>query len=114
MQTVHDRISQRVADVTPYADFLVLDQKLTLAIQPAVPVPHGYTSYWPFRRDERRVIDITLGVLLSEPTNVEIMGYIALPRWLTNTKTFRFFGTSSRFELYGLSDLDFLDQILNT
>ena len=45
-----------------YADFLVLAQKLTLSVQPAVPIPNGYSAYWPFRPDGRHVIDVTLGV----------------------------------------------------
>jgi len=112
LKAVHDRIRGVVSDVIQYEDFLVLDRKLTLAIQPAVPVPHGYTTYWPFRRDRRRVIDLTLGVLLSEPSEAEIMGYITLPRWLTDMKTFRFFDTSPRLELFGRGNLDFLQQLL--
>ncbi len=111
-QTVQDRICERVPEVLPYADFLVLDQKLTLSIQPVVPVPHGYSAYWPFRRDARQVIDITLGVLLSDPDEFEILGYVALPRWLTSEKAFRFTSASARVELFGRRDLDFLQQLL--
>jgi hypothetical protein len=89
-----------------------LDQKLTLSIQPAVPIPHGYTTYWPFRADKRQVIDITLGVLLSDPDELEILGYIALPRWLAGTNTMRVSSTSARTELFGRSNLDFLEQLL--
>ena len=93
-------------------DFLVLDQKLTLCIQPAIPIASGYDSFWPFRRDQRQVIDLTLGVLLSEPRDFEILGYVALPRWLTGTGTFRFTGSSSRAELFGHSDLGFLKHLV--
>jgi hypothetical protein len=34
------------------------------------------------RRDRRSVIDVTLGVLLAEPVQLEIRGYIVIPRWL--------------------------------
>ena len=88
------------------------DRKLTLSIQPAVPVPHGYTTYWPFAPDARRVIDITLGVVLSEPSDFEILGYVALPRWLTGDNTFRFTGSSSRAELFGRGDLGFLQHLI--
>ena len=66
-EMVHERIRRQVPEVLPYSDFLVLDQKLAVSVQPAVPIPHGYAAYWPFRPDTRHVIDITLGVLLSEP-----------------------------------------------
>ncbi len=61
---VHEEICKQISQVLNYSDFLVLDQKLSLTIQPAVPVPHGYSAYWPIRADQRQVIDITLGVLL--------------------------------------------------
>jgi hypothetical protein len=76
---VHEQIRCQVPETLAYSDFLVLDQKLTVSIQPAVPVPHGYESYWPLRRDTRPVIDMTLGVLLSEPADFKILGFIALP-----------------------------------
>lgn len=51
---VHKQIRSQVPETFAYSDFLVLDQKLTVSIQPAVPVPHGYESYWPLRRDTRQ------------------------------------------------------------
>lgn len=109
---VHEQIRQRVPQVLSYADFLVLDQKLAVSIQPAVPIPHGYTSYWPFRPDSRQVIDITLGVLLSDPGECEILGYVALPRLLTGTNILRVSSTSTRTELFGRCDLEFLQNLL--
>jgi DNA invertase Pin-like site-specific DNA recombinase len=111
-QVVHDRICEHIPEVLAYSDFLVLDQKLTLSVQPAVPVASGYDSYWPFRRDQRQVIDITLGVVLSEPSDFEILGYVALPRWMTGDNTFRFTGSSSRAELFGRGDLGFLQHLI--
>lgn len=81
-QEVLSRIRRSVPEVLPYADFLVLGQKLTVSVQPSVPVDRGYCLYWPFRADSRSVIDLTLGVFLSEPEEPEILGYVALPRWL--------------------------------
>jgi DNA invertase Pin-like site-specific DNA recombinase len=109
---VQDQICQRVAEVLSYADFLVLDQKLAVSIQPAVPIPHGYTSYWPIRPDSRQVIDITLGVLLSDPGECEILGYVALPRWLAGSNILRVTSTSPRTELFGRCDLEFLENLL--
>jgi hypothetical protein len=113
-QLVHDQICQHVPEVLPYSDFLVLDRRLSLSIQPAVPVPHGYAAYWPFRPDERHVIDLTLGVLLSEPSQSEILGYVAMPRWFSGERTSRISSTSARAELFGRADLGFLTQILDT
>jgi DNA invertase Pin-like site-specific DNA recombinase len=111
-QLVHEQIRQHVPEVLTYADFLVLDQKLTVSIQPAVPMLSGYTEYWPFSPDDRQVIDITLGVLLADPKDVEILGYLALPRWLTGEHPFRVTSTSSRAELFGQHDLTFLKTLL--
>ena len=111
-ELVHERIRQQVPEVLPYADFLVLDQRLTVSVQPAVPIPRGYAAYWPFRPDRRNVIDITLGVLLSDPDEFEILGYVALPRWTGGSRPLRIGATSSRTELFGRRDLDFLEQLL--
>lgn len=111
-ELVHERIRQQIPAVLPYSDFLVLDQKLTVSVQPAVPIPFGYATYWPFRPDTRNVIDITLGVLLSDPDEFEILGYVALPRCVNGSRAMRIGVTSSRTELFGRSDLNFLQQLL--
>ena len=109
---VQERICEQVPEVLPYSDFLVLDQKLTVAIQPAVPVTWGYSAYWPIRRDGRQVVDVTLGVLLGDSEQVDILGYVVLPRWIVGESTIRFSCTSIRTELFGRTDLGFLDQWL--
>jgi len=111
-ELVHDRIRQTIPGVVPYGDFLVLDEKMTLSVQPAMPIPSGYAAYWPFRPDRRHVIDVTLGVLLSDPEEMEILGYIALPRLLAGHHTLRINATSLRTELFGRTDLGFLQQLL--
>ncbi len=92
----------------------MLYKKLTLSVQPAVPIPHGYSAYWPVRRDARNVIDITLGVLLSDSKDFDILGYVALPRWTAKNKMFRFSSASTLTDMFGRSDLGFLDQLLKT
>ena len=111
-ELVHEQIRRRVPEVLPYSDFLVLDQKLTVSVQPAVPIPNGYATYWPFRPDRRHVIDITLGVLLSDPDKFDILGYVALPRWTNGSRALRIGSTSTRTELFGRRSLDFLQQLL--
>ena len=109
---VHEQICKQVPAALAYRDFLVLDEKLSVAIQPAVPVPHGYAAYWPFRPDKRPVIDITLGVLLSEPEECKILGYVALPRCVVGEQAMRFTSHCCRTEMFGWSDLNFLQQLL--
>ena len=112
-QLVHEQICQHVPEVLPYSDFLVLDQKLALSIQPAVPIPRGYAAYWPVRPDARHVIDITLGVLLSDSDDFEILGYVALPRWPGGRQD-RCASPRprTRTELFGRCDLAFLQNLL--
>jgi hypothetical protein len=111
-QIVHEQICQHVPDVLAHSDFFVLNRKLALSIQPAVPVPSGYEAYWPIRPDSRNVIDITLGVLLSNPDDLDILGYVALPRGLAGTDTWRVCSSSTRTELFGRCDLEFLQNLL--
>ncbi|MCA9107525.1 MAG: recombinase family protein, partial [Planctomycetales bacterium] len=109
---VHEQLRQHVPEVLSYSDFYVLDQKLTVSIEPTLPVPHGYGAYWPVRPDSRSVIDITLGVLLADAGTTDILGYVALPRWLAGPKVVRFGSASTRTELFGRSDLTFLQSLL--
>lgn len=111
-QMVYEQICRQVPEVLAYSDFFVLDRKLALSIQPAVPVPSGYAAYWPIRPDSRRVIDITLGVLLSDPDELDILGYVALPRGLAGTDTWRVCSSSTRTELFGRCELAFLQNLL--
>jgi hypothetical protein len=55
---------------------------------------------------------MTLGVLLSEQANSQILGYVALPRLLVGAETLRLSSTSLRIELFGRGDLNFLKQLL--
>jgi hypothetical protein len=109
---VHDQIRQQIPGVLSYSDFLVLDRRLTVSVQPAIPFPNGYTVYWPFRPDRRNVIDITLGVLLSDPEDLNILGYVALPRWLAGRRTLRVGAGAARVDMFGCETLDFLRTLL--
>ncbi|AMV32081.1 Recombinase [Pirellula sp. SH-Sr6A] len=109
---VEAKLQTVLGEVLSYADFLVLDRKLTLSLQPVVPTPHGYAAYWPLRRDSRAVIDLTLGVLLAEPAQLRILGYIALPKWIQTDRSFRVFCSSQNIELLGHRNLDFLTNLV--
>ncbi|MGE0481611.1 MAG: recombinase family protein [Phycisphaerae bacterium] len=111
-QEVESQLRSLVQEVESYEDFLVLNRRFTVLIQPSVPVPHGYSQYWYFRPDMRGVVDITLGVPVSGPQGPEILGYLALPRLLVEDHGIRLFGSSeSRLELYGHRGLDMIFQL---
>jgi DNA invertase Pin-like site-specific DNA recombinase len=111
-QDVESQLRSLVQEVETYDDFLVLNRRFTVLIQPSVPVPHGYTQYWYFRPDMRGVVDITLGVPVSGPRGPEILGYLALPRLLVEGHGIRLFGSSeSRLDMYGHRDLDLIFQL---
>ncbi len=111
-EKVHTSLHASVGEVLPYADFFVLGRKLTIAIQPVVPTPHGFSAYWPLRRDRRSVIDVTLGVLLAEPKSLQILGYILLPRWMQSAESMRVFCTSQNIDLMGHHSLEFLSKLI--
>lgn len=101
-----------VEQVDAYEDFLVVNRKFTVLIQPSVPVPHGYSQYWYFRPDARGIIDITLGVPVSGADGPQILGYLALPRLMVPDRSVRLFGTSeSRLDMYGHHGLEMISQL---
>jgi hypothetical protein len=111
---VSEHIEALVDQVVVYDDFLVIDQKLTVLVQPSVPMPYGFATYWFFRPDQREVIDITLGVPLSEGVQPQILGYLAFPRLLVQDHWIRLFSTSqSRLEMYGHNGLAIIKQLLS-
>lgn len=55
---------------------------------------------------------MTLGVLLSDPAEFKILGFIALPRFGLDLRPMRFTSSSTRTELFGREDLTFLQQLL--
>ncbi len=109
---VESQLRTLVEEVENYDDFLVLNGRFTVLIQPSVPVPYGYTEYWYFRPDMRGVVDITLGVPVSGPRGPQILGYLALPRLLVADRGIRLFSTSeSQIDLYGHRGLDMIFQL---
>lgn len=111
-QDVESQLRSGIQDVECYDDFLVLNGRCSVLIQPSVPVPYGYTQYWYFRPDFRGVVDITLGVPVTGPRGPEILGYLALPRLLVEERGIRLFGTSeTRLDLYGHRGLDVIFEL---
>lgn len=109
---VEDLLRKTVERVESYDDFLVVNGKFTVLIQPSVPVPYGFNEYWYFRPDLRGVVDITLGVPVSASEGPQILGFVALPRLLVRERGFRVFGSSeARLVMYGHSGLEFIGQL---
>jgi hypothetical protein len=109
---VEGLLREAVDNVESYDDFLVVNRKFTVLVQPSVPVPHGYTQYWYFRPDVRGNVDITLGVPVSGHEGPQILGYFALPRLLVRGRGIRLYGSSeSHLDMYGHSGLEVIFQL---
>lgn len=109
---VEGSLRSAIKEIETYDDFLVINRKFTVYIQPSVPVPFGYTQYWYFRPDSRRVIDITLGVPLANHEGGEILGYFALPRLLVRQRSFRLYESAqAHVDMYGCAGLDVILQL---
>lgn len=114
-QEVETKLRGQVEQIERYEDFLVINRRFTVLIQPSVPVSHGYRQYWYFRPDVRSMIDITLGVPISGPDGPQILGYLALPRLLVRDSGIRLFGSSeTRLDMYGHAGLEIIVQLART
>ncbi len=112
-QDVVEAISQAVRLVDTYEDFIVVNGQFTVLVQPSVPVPDGYGAFWAFRPDRRPVIDITLGVPLSNEGKHEILGYLALPRLMVREPWVRLSSSSEgMIELHGYNGLDLIRDLI--
>lgn len=110
---VYDKISQIVPHVDRHDDFLVIDRRFTVIVQPSMPLEYGYSHYWYFSPDVRGVVDITLGVPVSKESPHEILGYMIFPRLLMKQRGIRLFGSSEFYlDMYGHRDLDFIKQLM--
>ncbi len=107
-------IRQEARLVDEHEDFIVINRDFTVLIQPSVPVPDGYGAFWSFRPDQRPVVDITLGVPLSNGGSYDILGYLALPRLMVPQRWVRLSATSdSHIQMHGYNGLDLIRELLN-
>lgn len=112
--SVLEQLNLKAHKIEQHEDFLILNDSFSLIIQPSVPVPCGYQTYWAFRPDPRVEVDITLGVLLSSNGKFDILGYLAFPRIMVNHRTIQFFSSSAgKLELHGYENLDLITELLN-
>lgn len=113
-RTVEKMLRAMAGTVERYGDYYVLDDTLSILIQPSVPVPLGYHAFWAFRPDPRVEVDITLGVPLGTGKSYEILGFLIFPRLLVNPCSIRLFGSSDgRLDLHGYTDLGLIKAILS-
>ena len=108
-------IAQEAKNVLTYNNFLVVDEAFTIRIEPAMPLPYGYGYQWFFRQDMRTVVDITLGIPLSDEDKPEILGYFPLPRLIARDEIFQLTDQSlSKMEMYGYTGIDFILELIRS
>jgi DNA invertase Pin-like site-specific DNA recombinase len=111
--TVVSQLREIAKEVEEYDNFIVVNKSFTVLIQPSVPVPYGYCAYWAFRPDRRPVVDITLGVPVSNSGKYDILGYLAMPRLMVRERSVRIFSTSdTKIEMYGHNGLDIIKGLI--
>ena len=112
-QTVVEQLRLKAIKVHNHDNYLVLNDSVSLIIQPSVPIPSGYCVYWVFRPDPRVEVDITLGVPLSNNNKFDILGYLVFPRILVESRIIKVFSSSEgRLDFHGYEDLDFIEELL--
>lgn len=113
-QSVVEQLKKKTSRLIEYEDLVILNDSLSILIQPSVPVPRGYNIYWAFRPDLRKEVDITLGVPLSNSGKYEILGYLAFPRMFVDGQNIKLFSsTDGQLELYGHRNLDAITDLLD-
>jgi DNA invertase Pin-like site-specific DNA recombinase len=107
------KITEQVNLVEQYDNFIVIDNRFTVLIQPSVPLLRGYSQYWYFKPDQRNTVDITLGVPISAEPPHDILGYFVFPRVLMRNRSIRLFASSECYmDVYGSQDLAFMQQLI--
>ncbi|MCL2624759.1 MAG: recombinase family protein [Planctomycetaceae bacterium] len=119
IETVKDSVFKEIAheakNVLTYGNFLVIDETFTVRVEPAMPMSYGYGYQWFFRQDMRVVVDITLGVPLSDEDQPEILGYFPLPRLMASDKMFQLTDQSlSKMEMHGYTGIDFILELIRS
>ncbi len=87
------KITEYDGRVTQHLDLLVINDRGTVLIQPAVPVPESESPSWIFTTDLRPIVDITLGVPPSDQNEGAILGYLVLSRLMMPTGWLRLGGS---------------------
>lgn len=110
-QGVIAKIKEYEGKVELHQDFLVINDRVTVLIQPAVPVLGFESPSWLFRPDQRPVVDITVGVPLADHEEGVILGYLVMPRLMMPTGWLRLSGSNAGLiDLHGYHGLEFLKE----
>ncbi|MGL6195649.1 MAG: recombinase family protein [Thermoguttaceae bacterium] len=114
-ETVFAMIHNNAAAIEQYDNFLVIDERFTVKLEPAIAVNCGYKRRWNFRMDKRPSVDITLGIPLSDHPEPEILGYFPLPRVIVPNDWFCLSdGAYDKIEMWGYTGLNFINELLQT
>lgn len=112
-EAVFAMIHNHAAAIEQYDNFIVLDERFTVKLEPALAVTYGYTRRWNFRMDRRPSVDITLGIPLSDHPEPKILGYFPLPRIIIPNDWFCLSdGGYDTVEMWGYSGLGFIHELL--
>ncbi len=112
-ESVKKLLTLSTIKIEDYHDYLVLNDTLSILIQPSVPVPCGYGVYWSFQVDSRLEIDVTLGVPLSSSNECDILGYMFFPRIMTQNRSVRLFDSSDgTIEQFGYNNLEMIKDVI--
>jgi DNA invertase Pin-like site-specific DNA recombinase len=110
-QDVHARIVAQHPLVEAHQDLLIINRRVSVCIQPALPLNQDDKPSWLFRSDCRPIVDITLGVPLASTQSGEILGYVAMPRLMMPNGWLRLSGSNlGLLTLHGHLGLDFLKE----
>lgn len=108
---VQAAIADLNAHVQMHDDFLVINDRFTVLVQPAIPIMNFQSPYWMFRTDQRPQVDLTLGVPLADHGDPRILGYVAMPRLMMPSGWMRLSGQNlGLISLHGHTGLDFLKE----
>jgi DNA invertase Pin-like site-specific DNA recombinase len=108
---VEAAITELHGTLVTHDDFLVVNGRFSILIQPSIPVLGYESPYWLFKPDHRHTVDITLGVLMADCQAGEILGYIAMPRLMMPTGYMRLSANNlGLIALHGHKGLDFLKE----
>jgi DNA invertase Pin-like site-specific DNA recombinase len=112
-RTVEKMLRAKATSVERFGDYYVLNDILSVLVQPSLPVPFGYQAFWAFRPDPRIDVDITLGVPLGGGKGNQILGFLVFPRLLVPPRSIRLFSSSEgKLDLHGYADLGLIEALL--
>lgn len=108
---VVEALKAAAVEVEAVDDFLVIGDHFSVAIQPSVPIARGYEAFWVFRPDQRVEVDITVGVPLSCPDEMSVLGYLAFPRLLFPRKVRIHSGDCERVVLHACALVELINSL---